>query len=116
MVGELTHLARRVAGAVLEPFVWPVQRVREEVHAEPALSMLLLIVLILCAVRALRGDRVAALALVPLSFGWVLFNGLFEGPTLVALSWSHGITASDLIALATLMIAAWRLSPVLVGR
>lgn len=109
-------LARRLAAAVLEPFVWPVQRLRQEVHTEPALSMLLLIALLLCAVRALRGDRFAALVLVPLSFGWVLFNGLFEGPTLVALSWSHGVTASDLIALVTLLIAGWRLAPVLVRR
>lgn len=116
MVGQVVDAARSVAGVLLEPFVWPVQRLRREVYAEPGLALLLLLALIICALRAIRGDRLAAVALVPLSLAWVLFNGPLEGPTLLTLSWSHGITASDLVSVAGLLIASWRLAPVLVRR
>ena len=116
MEAELIGLARRLAKALAAPFVWPVQRLRGLAAEEPMFALLLLVVLLGCAYRAVRGDRLAALFLVPLSFAWILFNGPFEGPTLFVISWSHGVTASDLISVACLLIAAWRLGPVLLGR
>lgn len=117
MVGELIglvwHVAKVLLKILLEPFVWPVQQVRGVVAGEPMLAVLLLAVLLGCALLAVSGDRLAALVLVPLSFAWVVFNGPLEGPTLFALSWSHGVTSSDLISVAGLVIAAWRLAPVL---
>jgi hypothetical protein len=74
-----------------------------------------LALLLVAAVSAVRGNRLAALALVPLSLAWLLFNGPFEGPTLVVLSWSHGITAADLISVAGLGIAGWRLGAALLA-
>jgi hypothetical protein len=38
-----------------------------------------------------------------------VFNSPFEGPTLVVISWSHGITVADLLAFVGLGISAWRL-------
>lgn len=109
-------VARTVAGALLEPVTWRLQYLRHEAGSDPAVSLFLLLVLLFCIVRAVRGDRPAALLLVPLSFAWVVFNGPLEGPTLFVLSWSHGITVSDLIAVLGLLVASWRLTPVLVGR
>jgi hypothetical protein len=108
--------ARQLAKALLEPFVWPVQQLRAEANSEPLLPLLLLVALLWGAVRAVRGDRVAALVLVPLSFAWVLFNGPLEGPVLFVLSWAHGVTLSDLISVVCLAISAWRLMPVPAGR
>jgi Na+-transporting methylmalonyl-CoA/oxaloacetate decarboxylase beta subunit len=107
---------RQLAKEAAAPFVWPVQRLRGLAADEPVFSVLLLVVLLGCAYRAIRGDRLAALFLVPLSFGWVLFNGPLEGPVLFSVSWSHGVTMSDLISVMCLFIAAWRLAPVLLRR
>jgi hypothetical protein len=102
-------LVRSAAHALLGPFTEPVRHVRALVEASPGLSLLVLVVLVVAAVRAIRGDRLAALALVPLSLAWVVVDAPFEGPTLLVLSWSHGITAADLISVAGLGIATWRL-------
>ena len=106
----------RLAHAVKDRLTLPVQRIRHLVSETPALALLLLAVLVICAVRTIGGDRWSALALVPLSFAWLLFNGPFEGPTLLVISWSHGITASDLFSVAGLGLAGWRLAPVLLER
>jgi ABC-type uncharacterized transport system permease subunit len=47
---------------------------------------------------------VAAL-LLPVSAGWVAFNGRLEGPVLVPLTMSHGVTASDLLAVLGVVVA-----------
>jgi len=104
LLGGLAH-------ALKETVTWPIQKLRHEVYRAPGLVLILLALLIFCAVRTIRGDRLAAMALIPLSLGWLLFNGPFEGPTLVVLSWSHGITGSDLFSLIGLGLAAWRLIP-----
>lgn len=116
MVGELLHLVKRVASLVLEPFMWPVQLLRDQVMAAPVLSLLIMLALLWCIVKAIGGDRMAAAMLLPLSFVWVLFNGPFEGPVLLVLSWSHGVTAADFLSLFALLVAAWRLTPAVVGR
>lgn len=120
MVGELIsfgwHTAKALLKVLLEPLAWPVQQVRDVVAGEPMFAVLLLAVLLGCALLAVSGDRLAALALVPLSLAWVVFNGPLEGPTLLALSWSHGVTVADVISVVGLAIAAWRLAPVLLRR
>ncbi len=110
------HDAKWGLKVLLAPFVWPLQKLRHEANASPALAFVILVALLACAVRTVRGDRLAAVGLASLSLVWLLFNGPFEGPTLLVLSWSHGITAADLISVLGLLISAWRLAPVLVGR
>jgi len=109
-------VVKQLVKVLLHPLVWPVQQLRGFAATEPLIAVLLLLALLFCAVLAVRGHRLAALVLVPLSLGWVVFNGPLEGPTLFVISWSHGVTASDLISLAGLMIAAWRLLPALAER
>jgi hypothetical protein len=109
MVLELVDFARRVAKALLAPFARPLQDVRELAMMAPGLGLLVLVLLVVAAVRAIRGDRLAALVLVPLSLTWLVVNGPFEGPTLLVISWSHGITAADMITVAGMVIASWRL-------
>lgn len=111
MTSPIPHLLGGLAHALKETVTWPIQKLRHEVYRAPGLVLILLAVLIFCAIRTIRGDRLAAMALIPLSLGWLLFNGPFEGPTLVVLSWSHGITGSDLFSLIGLGLAAWRLIP-----
>jgi hypothetical protein len=106
----------RWAHVLKDRLTFPVRRLRHDMAGFPDLVLLLLVVLLFCAVRTLRGDRWAALALIPLSFGWLLFNGPFEGPTLFVISWSHGVTASDLISVVCLALAGWRLAPVVLRR
>jgi hypothetical protein len=65
--------------------------------------------MIALGVVAIRGSRVAALLLIPAAIGWLVINRPFEGPTLLTLSWNHGITAADLFSVAALAIAGWRL-------
>lgn len=105
--GEL----HRLAHAALPYFLMPVRRVVHAANQSPALGALVLVALVVVAVRTVRGARVWAVLLAALSLMWLLFNGPFEGPTLVTLSTSHGITAADLISVAGLGLAAWRLMP-----
>src|SRR3954470_12477833 len=109
MVLELADLARRLVKALLAPFFRPLHDVRELAVMAPGLGLLVLALLLAAAVVTLRGSRLAALALVPLSIAWLVVNSPFEGPTLLVLSYSHGITTADLLSLAGLMIASWRL-------
>jgi hypothetical protein len=41
----------------------------------------------------------------------VLFNGPVEGPILLVVAKTHGITTADLISVICLSLAAWRLMP-----
>ena len=113
MTSHAVNLLYGLAHAVKDRIAWPVQRLRQLADGSPGLPLLLLAALIFLAARTVRGDRWSALLLVPLSFAWVLFNGPVEGPTLVVLSSSHGVTVSDLFSLVCLALAAWRLAPVL---
>ncbi|HEX2804857.1 MAG TPA: hypothetical protein VHN80_01635 [Kineosporiaceae bacterium] len=112
MTSEVLHLLIRLAHAVKDRITWPVQRMRNVAAQTPGLPLLLLAALIFLAIRTLRGDRWSALALVPLSLAWLVFNGPLEGPILLVISSSHGITLSDLFSVACLGLAAWRLAPV----
>jgi len=68
------------------------------------------------AVLTVGGSRLAAVALVGLAAVWPVVNARLEGPTLIALSWNHGISAADLLSAAAVLLAAWRLASVQVNR
>ena len=51
--------------------------------------------------------RVSAAVLVVLAVVWGLVNGPFEGPVLLVLSPGHGITTSDLLSVAAVLVAGW---------
>ena len=71
----------------------------------PVVLLVLLVGLLLVAVRARgRRRRAAALLLLPVSAGWVLFNGPIEGPILVTFSTDHGLTVSDLLAAVGVLV------------
>ena len=103
-------ILRRLMHLVLEPFTWPVQQLRAAATAAPALVLLVLALMIFLSVRTARGGRISAVALIPVALLWLLVNSPFEGPTLLALSWSHGITSSDLLSVGALALAGWRLA------
>jgi len=84
-------------------------RIRTEVTSGGVVPVTLMVLLGGLALLALgaRGAvrRAAAWALLPVSAAWVVFNGPFEGPVLVTLSRSHGITVSDLLAVVGVLVA-----------
>lgn len=110
MIVQVVALLKHVLKALLTPLAVPVRAARDVVHVFPGVALLVLGALLVALVLALRGNRGAALALVPLSLAWLVLNAPFEGPTLLVLSWSHGITLSDLLSFAGLGVAAWRLT------
>ncbi len=73
----------------------------------PVVLLVVLVVLLLVALRGGgRAREVAAVLLVPVSVAWVLFNGPLEGPVLLTLSQTHGVTVSDLLAVVGVLVAA----------
>jgi hypothetical protein len=84
--------------------------VRSEVTASGLVPVVLLVVLVGLLVAALRSRgrarQAAALLLLPASAGWVLFNGPIEGPILLTISSTHGLTVSDLLAVVGVLVAA----------
>ncbi len=52
-----------------------------------------------------RRRRWVAVGLVALAVVWVLVNGPVEGPVLLVLTQSHGVTLADLGSLAALAVA-----------
>lgn len=89
--------------------------VRERMSYSPTIMLAVLGCLVVALVLAIGGSRWAAAALVPLAGAWLMANQLVEGPTLLVLSWNHGITAADVLSMAALMVAFWRLWPPIVG-
>ncbi len=81
---------------------------RHDVAGSPVVPIALLVLLVALLVAALafrgRSRRVAAVLLLPSSASWVLFNGPIEGPVLVPLSAQHGVTLSDLLAVAGVLV------------
>jgi hypothetical protein len=109
MVLELADLARRLMKALLAPFLRPLRDIREVAGMAPGLGLLVLAMLLVAALVTIRGSRLGALALIPLSAVWLVVNAPFEGPTLLVISYSHGITTADLLSVVALMISTWRL-------
>ena len=52
-----------------------------------------------------RPSRAAAVVLILVSVLWVLFNGPIEGHVLLSYTYQNGLTESDLLSLAGLIIA-----------
>ncbi len=72
----------------------------------PVVLLVLIVGLLIAALRARgRPRRAAALLLLPVSAAWVLFNGSIEGPILLTISTSHGLTVSDLLAVVGVLVA-----------
>ena len=72
----------------------------------PVVLLVLIVGLLMAALRARgRPRRAAALLLLPVSAAWVLFNGPIEGPILLTISTSHGLTVSDLLAVVGVLVA-----------
>ena len=82
---------------------------RREATASGLVPVVLLVVLVGLTLAALgargRPRRVAAALLLPVSAAWVLFNGPIEGPILLTISSSHGLTVSDLLAVVGVLVA-----------
>ena len=93
----------RAAGVVADD---PLRREVTGSGLVPVLLLALLVTLILMAMGA-RGRlrRRLAVLLLPVSAGWVAFNGRLEGPVLLSLTSAHGITASDVLAVLGVVIA-----------
>jgi hypothetical protein len=85
-------------------------RIRHEVagtRVVPVTLLVLLVALLLVALRARgRVRRAVAVLLLPVSAGWVAFNGRLEGPVLISFSQAHGMTASDLLAVLGVLTSA----------
>ncbi len=51
--------------------------------------------------------RWAAVLLAVAGLLWLLFNGRYEGPVLLTVDRSHGLTVADLASLAAFIAAGW---------
>ncbi len=71
-------------------------------------ASLVLVALVLVAGTLGRTGRAGAVALAVLSLLWLMVNTPMEGPTLVRLSDTHGVTGADLTAVAGFALALWR--------
>lgn len=60
---------------------------------------------------SVRRRRVLAAWLVVLAVVWVFVNSPVEGPTLLVLSPTHGITAADLLSVAAVLVAVGLVLP-----
>jgi len=56
---------------------------------------------------AMTGRRWLAVGLVGVAVTWILVNSSVEGPVLLTLTPSHGITVADLASLALIIIAGF---------
>ena len=68
------------------------------------------LVLAMCICAALgRRSRAAIVALLLLSFVWLTVDGDFEGPRLLELTKSNGVTLADLVGVAGIVaaVALW---------
>ena len=72
------------------------------------LAALVLTGLVLAAGLSPRFGLAGAVVLAGVSILWLVVNGPMEGPTLVRLSATHGITGADVAGFAGLGLAAWQ--------
>ena len=73
------------------------------------LAGIVLLCLVLSAALMRHWGRRGAVALAVLSLLWLVVNGPMEGPVLLTVTPTHGLTAADLAGLAGLGLAAWGL-------
>ncbi|ORJ98559.1 hypothetical protein [Prescottella equi] len=71
----------------------------------PVLTMNLLVVAGAWCVA--KPSRPAALRLAALAVAWAFGNGPLEGNVLWTLNRGHGLTVSDLLSAAAMVVAAW---------
>lgn len=75
-------------------------------------SLVLVALVVLAAVSGETGLG-GAVALAAVAVLWFLVNGRMEGPTLLIVAPTHGLTGGDLAGIAALVIAGWRAAAVL---
>jgi hypothetical protein len=84
----------------------PLRREVAGTRVVPVTLLVLLVALVLVALRARgRVRRAVALLLLPVSVAWVAFNGRLEGPVLLTVTPTHGVTVSDLLAVLGVLVA-----------
>lgn len=71
------------------------------------MQALVLLALVICCGFAARLGRAGAAILGWLSLAWIPLNHTMEGPTLLTLSASHGVTTADMASLGGLIVAAY---------
>ncbi len=97
--------------AVLHPFIAAFTAVRSGLSGSLLVVLSTLVAMVVLGLLSLAGNRLAAVALVPVALFWPLIDQQVEGPTLLVLSYSHGVTVADLlcpIALFAALIAFLR--------
>jgi hypothetical protein len=97
-------------GANLNAIVVLLGSWRGSVAGSPLVVVPVLVGLLGCLGAAAARQRWAAVALLPLGVLWLLVNGKLEGPVLISLDDRHGLTLSDLLAVAGFALAGWVLT------
>lgn len=95
---QLSHLASTEAA---------LSALRQRLAYSPEVLLVEFTGLVLFTALALAGRRWAAVLVVPFALAWPLLNQLVEGPTLLALSYNHGITAADVLSAVALLAAGY---------
>ncbi len=93
-------------GALLELML-----LRDGLAASPVVVLGVLGAIGLLSVLVLAGSRAAAVLLVFPALVWPVVNARVEGPTLLPLTWNHGVSAADMITVVALLVAFARLLP-----
>ena len=76
---------------------------RADLTSSRLVVVAVLVCLLASMVGAWNGRRLAMAAVVPLALGWLVVNGPVEGPTLLPLTYNHGLTLADLLSGAALV-------------
>lgn len=97
---------------LLQQLMSALSELRGDLAGSPLVVLGVLAAIGFAAVMTAGGSRVAAVALLGLAVLWPVVNARLEGPTLIAFSWNHGLSAADLVSVAALLVALWRLASV----
>ncbi len=103
--GHLLPAGLLPGGDLLQRLEDRVELLRRGVEQAPQVPVLLLAGLLALTVAALAGRRWAGALLVVDAGAFALFNGPLEGPVLVVISSQRGLTASDVLVAAALLVA-----------
>lgn len=82
-------------------------------QADPMVASLVLVALVVLAAVSGEAGLGGAIALAAVAVLWFLVNGRMEGPILVVLAPTHGLTGADLAGIAALAVAGWRAGGIL---
>lgn len=85
--------------------------VRSDLASSPLVVLGVLAAMGVLGLLTLAGSRAAAVLLLPAAVMWPVVNSRVEGPTLLALSWNHGVSVADGLSVVALLLVLWRLTP-----